>query len=67
MNWSNCSKYETCEDDKKEIMTYCDVGCSNKPRKVQPTDKDLVEELKQGARLTPEEILEAIEKGSEMS
>lgn len=56
MNWSNCSKYETCEDDKKEIMTYCDVGCSNKLRRVQPSDKDLVEELKQRARLTDEEI-----------
>jgi len=27
-NWTNCPKYDECEDDKKDIMTYCEVGCS---------------------------------------
>ena len=26
-NWSGCSKFDECEDDRKHIMTYCDM-CS---------------------------------------
>jgi len=32
VNWSNCPFFETCMDDKKAIMTYCDTCCSD-PRK----------------------------------
>lgn len=30
MNWTNCPKYNECLDERKDILTYCDVGCSNK-------------------------------------
>lgn len=31
MNWSNCSNYDKCTDERKDIMTYCDVVCPTRP------------------------------------
>ena len=33
VNWSNCPYWEQCEDERKHIMTYCDVQCSNPTQK----------------------------------
>jgi len=53
MNWSNCPFYNKCKDDKKDIMTYCDVACSYKPKYQviyadPPWDISYVKELKNG-------------------
>ena len=33
-NWSNCKTYDNCDDERKDIVTYCDVACSKKQREV---------------------------------
>lgn len=36
MNWSNCPIYNECGDDMKDIMTYCDIQCSNPKERRYP-------------------------------
>ena len=29
MNWTECNNYNDCQDDKKEIVTYCEIACTS--------------------------------------
>ena len=29
MNWAECNNYNDCQDDKKEIVTYCEIACAS--------------------------------------
>ena len=37
MNWTECNNYNDCPDDKKEIMTYCEIACTS-PLMIKPDE-----------------------------